>query len=313
MDIVLEETTSPADYNHGYLDNMLNTPYSNNKLFPIDTNSLETRTPLLPLRRARAGTMPSVIYMDQPPPPPPPQMPPAAFPIVTNNSANRHRSGSLTLPVPATYAAWRPSTAEPTSPSTEQLLQQGDDIARTLRSIGLDDDKDGSGSSPLSSASNSIATPPTGGSPSATLLQQRNTLRSRSYSVNNAAMYQQQTPINNGFSLSSSSMESILLNNNNHRNNSRPRASSMGKMDYNTNTPPGLSSLWKMQLGTLEDDSIYESNEENNNQSEHSLSLGDSEFLANMFHTSGDGSNKNTMKSDIDVSLQIHIYCKMSY
>lgn len=313
MDIVLEETTNSADYNHGYLDNMLNTPYPNNKLFPIDTNSLETRTPLLPLRRARAGTMPSVIYMDQPPPPPPPQMPPAAFPIVTNNSVNRHRSGSLTLPVPATYAAWRPSTAEPTSPSTEQLLQQGDDIARTLRSIGLDDDKDGSGSSPLSSASNSIATPPTGGSPSATLLQQRNTLRSRSYSVNNAAMYQQQTPINSGFSLSSSSMESILLNNNNHRNNSRPRASSMGKMDYNTNTPPGLSSLWKMQLGTLEDDSIYESNEENNNQSEHSLSLGDSEFLANMFHTSGDGNNNNTMKSDIDVSLQIHICCKMSY
>ncbi|KAI8639726.1 armadillo-type protein [Parasitella parasitica] len=292
LDIVLEESTNPADYNYGYLDNMLNVPYSSSKLFPVDTGTMETRTPLLPLRRARAGTMPSVIYMDHQPTPPQLQQP--AFPVINQNSIHRHRSGSLTLPVPPSYAGWRPSTAEPTSPSTEQLLQQGDDIARTLRSIGLDDDKDGSGSSSLSSATNSIATPPTGGSPSANLLQQRNTLRSRSYSVNNAAMYQQ-TPLTNGFSLSSTSMESILLNNNNHRHmsNNRPRASSMGKMDYNTNTPPGLSSLWKMQLGTLEDDSIYESNEENNSQSGHSLSLGDSELLTNMLYVSGDSVNSD--------------------
>lgn len=332
LDIVLEETANTANYNHGYLENMLNTPYSSSKLFPIDTTNLETRTPLLPLRRARAGTMPSVIYMDhhqhhqhQHHPMPPlqpqqPQLPPVTFPVVTNNNTvSRHRSGSLTLPVPATYAAaWRPSTLEPTSPSTtEQLLQQGDDIARTLRSIGLDDDKDGSGSSPLSSASNSIATPPTGGSPSASLLhQQRNTLRSRSYSVNNAAMYQQQqqlppqplgTSLSNGFSLSASSMENILLNTSSHRgmnsssSSSRPRASSMGKMDYSTNTPPGLSSLWKMQLGTLEDDSIYESNEEHSmspeqqQQQQHSLSLGDSELLANMLHLSNDNSSNSTM------------------
>lgn len=321
LDIVLEETANAASYNHGYLENMLNTPYSSNKLFPIDTTNLETRTPLLPLRRARAGTMPSVIYMDQhhhqaPPQPQQPQLPPVAFPVTTHNTVNRHRSGSLTLPVPATYAAWRPSTAEPTSPSTtEQLLQQGDDIARTLRSIGLDDDKDGSGSSPLSSASNSIATPPTGGSPSASLLhQQRNTLRSRSYSVNNAAMYQQQhqqqpqplgTSFSNGFSLAASPMENMLMNSNSHRSmSSRPRASSMGKMDYSANTPPGLSSLWKMQLSTLEDDSIYESSEENAMSSEqHSLSLGDSELLANMLHINGDSSSAMMMEPDVSASL----------
>lgn len=287
---------------------MLNTPYSSSKLFPIDTANLETRTPLLPLRRARAGTMPSVIYMDhQHQAPLQPQLPPVAFPVVTNSTVNRHRSGSLTLPVPATYAAWRPTTMEPTSPSTtEQLLQQGDDIARTLRSIGLDDDKDGSGSSPLSSASNSIATPPTGGSPSANLLhQQRNTLRSRSYSVNNAAMYQQQPQpqplVGAGFSLSASSMENMLMNSTSHRGmNSRPRASSMGKMDYSTNTPPGLSSLWKMQLGTLEDDSIYESSEEHAMSPEHSLSLGDSELLANMLHINGDTSSA-MMEPDVSV------------
>ncbi|KAK4512353.1 glutamine--fructose-6-phosphate transaminase (isomerizing) [Mucor velutinosus] len=322
LDIVLEETVDTTNYNNGYLENMLNTPYSSNKLFPMDTTNLETRAPLLPLRRARAGTMPSVIYMDHhhhqaPLQPQQPQLPPVAFPVVTNSAVNRHRSGSLTLPVPATYAAWRPSTVEPTSPSTtEQLLQQGDDIARTLRSIGLDDDKDGSGSSPLSSASNSIATPPTGGSPSANLLhQQRNTLRSRSYSVNNAAMYQQQQQqqqqpqpqplgagLSNGFSLSASSMENILMSSNGHRGiSSRPRASSMGKMDYNTSTPPGLSSLWKMQLGTLEDDSIYESNEENimSLEQQHSLSLGDSELLANMLHINGDSSS-TMMEPDIN-------------
>ncbi|CEP19852.1 hypothetical protein [Parasitella parasitica] len=293
LDIVLEESTSPEDYDHSYLDNMLNTSYSSSKLFPAASGTMETRTPLIPLRRARAGTMPSMIYMEHQPPPP--QLQQTAFPVINHSNVHRHRSGSLTLPVPPSYAAWRPSTAEPISPSTEQLLQQGDDIARTLRSIGLDDDKDGNSSSPLSSASNSIATPPAGGSPSANLLQQRSTLRSRSYSVNNTAMYQQ-SPVANGFALSSSSMESILLSNNSHRNmnNSRQRASSMGKMDYNTNTPPGLSSLWKMQLGTLEDDSIYESNEKNSNQSNYSLSLGDSELLANMIHASGDSVNADT-------------------
>ncbi|GAN10525.1 hypothetical protein MAM1_0366d10067 [Mucor ambiguus] len=328
LDVVLEETANATDYNHGYLDNMLNTPYSSNKLFSIDTTNLETRAPLLPLRRARAGTMPSVVYMDQhhhqaPLPSQQPQLPPVSFPAVTNNTVNRHRSGSLTLPVPATYAAWRSSTVvEPTSPSTtEQLLQQGDDIARTLRSIGLDDDKDGSGSSPLSSASNSIATPPTGGSPSANLLhQQRNTLRSRSYSVNNAAMYQQQhqqpqpqplgPSLSNSFSLSTTSMESILMNNNSLRSmNSRPRASSMGKMDYSTNIPPGLSSLWKMQLSTLEDDSIYESSEENTmsleQQQQHSLSLGDSELLANMLHINGDNSS-TMMEPDASINSTNH-------
>ncbi|KAL7311593.1 hypothetical protein PS15m_009332 [Mucor circinelloides] len=326
LDTVLEEAANTTHYEHGYLDNMLNTPYSSNKLFPIDTTNLETRTPLLPLRRARAGTMPSAIYMDHPHhqqqaplQPQQPQIPPIAFPVVANSSVNRHRSGSLTLPVPATYAAWGPSTIEPSFPSTtEQLLQQGDDIARTLRSIGLDDDKDGSGSSPLSSASNSIATPPTGGSPSANLLhQQRNTLRSRSYSVNNAAMYQQQhqqpqplsTSLSNGFSLSSSSMENILLNSNNHcnMNSSRPRASSMGKMDYSTSTPPGLSSLWKMQLGTLEDDSIYESSEENavSSEQQHSLSLGDSELLANMLHINGDSSS-TLIEPDMSINNKNH-------
>lgn len=213
-----------------------------------------------PLRRARAGTMPSLAYMNQPPIIPPNNFINSTTAATTTiSNGNRHRSGSLTLPKPASLQipnmySWG---QEPISPSTEQLLQGDDDfsIARTLRSIGLDEENDN---------------------------KPRHNSRSRSYSVNNTMTYQQDTSrrMNNNFNppLDSSSV------------GNRPRASSMGRMDYSRITPPGLSSLWKMQLGTLHDEE-YDS-------SEPSLSLGDSELLANMI--SIDNTNSNNL---IEVSF----------
>lgn len=226
LDVVLEETDSNEGYS--YLDSILD----NNYLQPQKSSSYLVGNQQV--GRARAGTMPSLAYMDQPT-----IIPQTAF------LNNRHRSGSLTLPAPANlqmsnmYNTWG---QEPISPSTEQLLQGDDDfsIARTLRSIGLDEENDD---------------------------RPRINARSRSYSVNNTVMYQQQdtrSRINNSFHTPPPLENHAPVGN-------RPRASSMGRMDYTRLTPPGLSSLWKMQLGTLHDEE-YDT----------SLSLGDSELLANM-------------------------------
>lgn len=217
--------------------------------------------------------MPSLAYMNEPSPPP--VLIPSSSSSNNNNSFinnnnnhttnnnNRHRSGSLTLPVPTnlhmsnmfsnnnnnTNNTWQNNNStleEPISPSTEQLLQGDDDfsIARTLRSIGLDED------------SNSIR--PAAG-------------RNRSYSVNNTALYQQQSRV---FPSLTPPPPPPMIGN-------RRRASSMGRMDYNRLTPPGLSSLWQMQLGTLHDED-YDSQSNSTTTQEPSLSLGDSELLANM-------------------------------
>jgi hypothetical protein len=264
LDVAFEEplidstTESFHNTNNSYLDNMLNIPYNNSSSY-LENNK--------PLRRARAGTMPSTIYhinpttttTSTPPPPPPSSMMPPLL-----NSNNRNRSGSLTLPNDY-YAAWETNADI-----------QGDDIARTLRSIGLVDDKDeeeSGGSSLSSNSTTNLATPPTTATTPNHLLLPRQSIRSRSYSVNNAPFYQQQQqPFMTGFG----ELESFHLN---QSSNNRPRASSMGRMDFLT--PPGLSStssLWKMQLGTVHDvesaaASIIEP-----------LSLGDSELLANMLH-----------------------------
>ncbi|KAI7896233.1 armadillo-type protein [Mucor mucedo] len=228
LDVVLEETDSNEGYS--YLDSILDNNYLPQKSSSYLSGNQQ-------VRRSRAGTMPSLAYMEQPT-----IIPQTAF------LNNRHRSGSLTLPAPANlqmstmYNTWG---QEPISPSTEQLLQGDDDfsIARTLRSIGLDEENDD---------------------------KPRINARSRSYSVNNTVMYQQQPPdsrsrINNSFHTPPPSLD------NQPSVGNRPRASSMGRMDYTRLTPPGLSSLWKMQLGTLHDEE-YDT----------SLSLGDSELLANM-------------------------------
>ncbi|KAI9269993.1 armadillo-type protein [Helicostylum pulchrum] len=214
--------------------------------------------------------MPSLAYMNQPP-----IIPQSNYlnnnnnntSSASNGNGNRHRSGSLTLPTPASLQmsnlySWG---QEPISPSTEQLLQGDDDfsIARTLRSIGLDEENDN---------------------------KPRISSRGRSYSVNNTVTYQQDTTptrsrINNFHQPSSSSSSSSSLDTSSTVGN-RPRASSMGRMDYSRLTPPGLSSLWKMQLGTLHD-------EEYDAMIEPPLSLGDSELLANMI--SIDNTSQNTL------------------
>lgn len=241
---------------------MLNIPYNNSKPYLEDNNK--------PLRRARAGTMPSMIYHMNPTTtaspaslPPPPMLPP---PLLNSNS--RNRSGSLTLPNNY-YETWEANADI-----------QGDDIARTLRSIGLVDDKDedNSGHSSLSSNSTTnLNTPPVTAVTSNNLLLTRQNIRSRSYSVNNAPFYQQQNSQQQSFAMNANSfghLEPFHLNNNN-----RPRASSMGRMDYLAAPgPSSTSSLWKMQLGTVHDD------ESTAELIDEPLSLGDSELLANMHH-----------------------------
>ena len=262
-----------ADLSEGYsylnsmLDNSQNySPQQNSSSYLV--GNPDVGHTLLPSRRTRAGTMPSLVYME---PSPPPVL--VSTPNTYLQTNNRHRSGSLTLPVPSNLNMsnmfhynnnnnssnnnnnWHHQPpSEPISPSTEQLLQGDDDfsIARTLRSIGLDEDHD-------------------------------RPRRNRSYSVNNTVMYQDTTATptrsrinSNNNAFHTPSLESFTPPGN------RRRASSMGRMDNPTRlTPPGLSSLWQMQLGTLHDED-YETQSTSTTQEQPSLSLGDSELLANM-------------------------------
>lgn len=288
LGIVLEEADSPeigrgggaSSTRFSYLDSIMDNndylqPQTSSSSSYIIGNSADIGRPLLPLRRARAGTMPSMVYMDHSPIiTPQPSLPLPSFSSQHDSNNNRHRSGSLTLPAPANFQmsnTWRSTPIEPISPSTEQLLQGDDDfsIARTLRSIGLDEEE---GDQQKSSVFNNHNI--------------RTNLRNRSYSVNNTAMYQQQQQLQQQENLTPTTRSRIISNNNNihtqqtenlntNNINSRPRASSMGRMDYARLTPPGLSSLWKMQLGTLHDTEDLIVNEP-------PLSLGDSELLANI-------------------------------
>ncbi|KAI8093782.1 uncharacterized protein BX664DRAFT_295693 [Halteromyces radiatus] len=278
LDVVMEENNNIHE-GKSYLDQVLE-PTSlnflrNTKTTPTNMNGYTTTTTTtttntitttassssstsngrlhsLPQRRARAGTMPSMMSFDsilsssssQPPllrtathnhailnnsimtttteqpftssspllsttptstPPPP---------IMTPVGGGRHRSGSLNLPLPSLSFDTSPSlfwsgttttttttnattntpgsmshgnnTPSPPSPATEQLLQGDDDfsIARTMRSLGLEDDANSSSTtvldeeelinqcraSLLASASNT-------------------TTRNRSYSVNATVRY----------------------------------------------------------------------------------------------------------------------------
>ncbi|KAI8973748.1 hypothetical protein BDF20DRAFT_670992 [Mycotypha africana] len=124
-----------------------------------------------PIRRPRAGTMPSFINPDmsissstahnghqQPLPATVSHPHQAAFLLQTINTASsnipgvpsisgRNRSGSLNLPPPPPRSLpvndfWLKHHDPPLSPSSEQLLQNDNDfsIARTMRSLGLEDE-----------------------------------------------------------------------------------------------------------------------------------------------------------------------------
>ncbi|KAI8378324.1 armadillo-type protein [Blakeslea trispora] len=294
------DTLFAEEYNQSYLNHILdNAPY--NKSSFESTGSTASGCSVLPMRRARAGTMPS---LDSTPPPLTPSM------IMSSTSLsflnNRHRSGSLNLPA---YNGW--STADPTLPTSAEL-PQGDDIARTLRSLGLDDDKDtDSSSSPLSAASTHLATPPIGSVlPLSQQKQQRSTLRSRSYSVNNTGIYQSTSSsfvdelYNVPHPLPSLSVDPIPLSSN------RPRASSMGRMDHSNRM--NMSSLWKMQLGTLHDDSAFLPVPSPPPIIEPSLSLGDSEFLANIMHQNNKHQQNVNRNTDIENNpMTLHQFMPM--
>ncbi|KAI9474155.1 MAG: armadillo-type protein [Benjaminiella poitrasii] len=231
LDIVFED----EQYHH--LNFLTPKPTYSTPFAPTAATNILYNTNPMPqtTRRPRAGTMPSFIQpVDLPPPPP------------TNNyllntlnnvstSVGRHRSGSLNLPI------WS------TDPQQQQSLEN--DIARTMRSLGLEDDDEPVQQNPLFHHQS----PPEFHLPSRSLLSGNN--RNRSYSVNACEPNQGQP-------------QGFVVN--------RPRASSMGRADRLLMT----TGLWG---GTKAPPLLVSMREEDEQQS---LSLGDSELLANMLNQS---------------------------
>ncbi|KAI7852459.1 armadillo-type protein [Circinella umbellata] len=313
------------------------------------TSSMDNSRPTLPMRRARAGTMPSLVHMPEERAHRSPLLRPSAVAAAAAAVDTRHRSGSLNLPVPPPMnlsfdnsvfgSSWSSMDREGTngsrqgqqqgqqgqnsslpSPSTEQLLRGDNDfsIARTLRSLGLEDDRAMGGE-------NGNGTPVSTGTNNGLYHQQdqlqhhhqqqqqqsaeihipaqRSLLsgnRSRSYSVNATVRYQEpattavsspsiHVATRTRASTISRTFANPLDNLTVVQQQNRPRASSMGRMDYgrSVNPPPVPSSLWQMQrLETLSDEGsdfpYGDSLKNQSQQGDNSLSLGDSELLANM-------------------------------
>ncbi|KAI7907837.1 armadillo-type protein [Cokeromyces recurvatus] len=211
LDIVFEDD----QYNLNFLTpkSTYSTPFSSPANIIYNTNPIP--------RRPRAGTMPSFIQ--------PVDLPTNTYLLNTLNASNsngRHRSGSLNLPI------W-----------SDQQQSLENDIARTMRSLGLEDE-DGTTTNPLFHHQS----PPEFHLPSRSLLSGSN--RSRSYSVNTCEVNVQQ--------------QSFLIN--------RPRASSMGRADRLL-----TAGLWGGRASPL----LVSMREEDEQQT---LSLGDSELLANMLN-----------------------------
>jgi hypothetical protein len=173
---------------------------------------------------------------------------------------------------------WGLKSDEPLSPSSEQLLQNDNDfsIARTMRSLGLEDDEQQVPS--VSSASSTLfhhPTPPEFLLPSRSLLSGAN--RNRSYSVNATARYEPEINLPRTIPTKPyvGSLEGFT-----RQQQNRPRASSMGRAD-NANNLPLTTSFWSS--GLQRSSPLVSMTEED--YEDHSLSLGDSELLANMLNT----------------------------
>lgn len=285
---------------------------------------------------------------------------PAAL-LLTTIEQGRHRSASFNLPPPPPPDAsfWLRHDA-PLSPSSEQLLQNDSDfsIARTMRSLGLEDDSEkqqqqeqqqndsnNSGGGVINSLFHHQS-PPEFHMPSRSLLSGNN--RNRSYSVNATARYDVPSELNTPTSSLSrtNSMTKIagsaVAGNNNmtfasplegftRQQQNRPRASSMGRADAGSrlfsNLPLPMSGLWNSSTSSDRSSPLVSSSmtstEEYNQQP--SLSLGDSELLANILHNGNNASppmineaavnvgNNNNMVYDQHDILPMEVSSRMFY
>lgn len=307
------------------------TPYSNTAIAaPVNdfttsttpTNTVPTSSPSI-LRRPRAGTMPSFILnpmvVGEQSNNRPSNNSPAAF-LLTTIEQGRHRSGSLNLPPPPSDAGFWSTLGHngPLSPSSEQLLQNDSDfsIARTMRSLGLEDDpheKEQVQQQQQNESSNGLTnslfhhqSPPEFHMPSRSLLSGNN--RNRSYSVNATARYEPEVTLSrtNSFTKIAQAAQQLQqqqpfaspLEGFTRQQQNRPRASSMGRADAGRfgsssvlSLPPSM--LWnsEQRSSPLVSSSMRE--EQDEEEAYHSLSLGDSELLANIMHSSGSPSTES--------------------
>ncbi|KAF7727818.1 hypothetical protein EC973_007049 [Apophysomyces ossiformis] len=267
-------------------------------------SSMHCHVSLPTMRRSRAGTMPSFA----PIPETTPHRSHSSFLLTPSAESGRHRSGSLNLPAPSlqlstpgtAFSSPWPNTelgrnASPRSPSTEQLLQNDHDfsIARTLRSLGLEEE------SRNTAENNGLFHQQT---PAEFHLASRSLLsanRSRSYSVNATARYQENISDNSRSRASSVSKSYVSPLEGFSRQQNRPRASSMGRMDAarSSKSPMMMSSLWQMQRSSplaLREEEFEDHSGSQTPQTDSGLplSLGDSELLANMLQKQGRETSK---------------------
>ncbi|KAG1469825.1 hypothetical protein G6F56_003035 [Rhizopus delemar] len=252
-------------------------------------------------RRPRAGTMPSFI---QPPVNNRPVNNSSAALLLSTIEAGRHRSGSLNLP-PVDASYWTLSHDAPLSPSSEQLLQNDNDfsIARTMRSLGLEDERENEREVEEKDLTNGLfhhKSPPEFHLPSRSLLSGNN--RNRSYSVNAAARYDAEnngdiTPTGNlavgGSSFAKNTAFASPLEGFNRQQN-RPRAVSMGRADasrLNPILPPPIAFWNNNNNGQRPSPLVSMTEEEYDDQP--ALSLGDSELLANILHKNNNNTEIN--------------------
>ncbi|RUS17826.1 hypothetical protein BC938DRAFT_476151, partial [Jimgerdemannia flammicorona] len=194
------------------------------------------------------------------------------------NSITRHRSGSLTLPSASISGAFGPSifstswmdqgrednnppqTQPPPTPTTDQLLRDdsSNTIVRTLVSLGLDDDRDAPPTPVSAPSSNSDMRLPIDLPPRPLMSANR----FRSYSVSAAQNYPDTPPDSSPSTPTSttdpSSSSRLLppvgssLHHYFHQTSNRPRAISLGMLDYSNNDafiPPALRALSQSTLG----------------------------------------------------------------
>ncbi|CEI99779.1 hypothetical protein RMCBS344292_13860 [Rhizopus microsporus] len=258
-------------------------------------------------RRPRAGTMPSFI---QPPIANRPATNSSAALLLSTIEAGRHRSGSLNLP-PVEPSFWGLGHDGPLSPSSEQLLQNDNDfsIARTMRSLGLEDDHEHEKEQEKENddiLTNSLfhhKSPPEFHLPSRSLLSGNN--RNRSYSVNAAVRYDMEDS-----NVSPGGLPATFVKNTGlsfvsplegfNRQQNRPRAASMGRAEagrLNNMMHPSVAFWNNNNSSNVQRASPLVAMTEEEIDEQPALSLGDSELLANILQS---GSN-NEMNQQMEI------------